>query len=56
VVDSNNAALFLHLAFASVALTITGSFFFKITLAFFWLLAFASATHDIAADVFYMLA
>jgi MFS transporter, PAT family, beta-lactamase induction signal transducer AmpG len=26
------------------------------TMAFFWLLAFASATHDIAADGFYMLA
>ena len=29
--------------------------FFTITLAFFWLLAFSSATHDIAADGFYML-
>ncbi len=32
-----------------------GSVLFQITLAFFWLLAFASATHDIAADGFYML-
>ena len=47
--------LVLALGFASVALTIPASFFFKITLAFFWLLAFASATHDIAADGFYML-
>lgn len=29
--------------------------FFQFTLAFFWLLAFSSATHDIAADGFYML-
>jgi PAT family beta-lactamase induction signal transducer AmpG len=29
---------------------------FRWTLAFFWLLAFNSATHDIAADGFYMLA
>jgi PAT family beta-lactamase induction signal transducer AmpG len=30
--------------------------FFSYTLAVFWLLAFSSATHDIAADGFYMLA
>ncbi|MBI1797719.1 MAG: AmpG family muropeptide MFS transporter [Candidatus Eisenbacteria bacterium] len=30
--------------------------FLRWTMAFFWLLAFASATHDIAADGFYMLA
>jgi len=29
--------------------------FFLLTLALFWLLAFASATHDIAADGFYLL-
>ncbi|OQX86551.1 MFS transporter, partial [candidate division KSB1 bacterium 4484_87] len=34
---------------ASVALTIPLPRFFQITLAFFWLLAFSSATHDIAA-------
>ncbi len=38
-----------------VALTIPLPNFFKITLGFFWLLAFSSATHDIAADGFYML-
>ncbi|MBD3223901.1 MAG: MFS transporter [Caldithrix sp.] len=38
-----------------VALTIPLPDFFKFTLAFFWLLAFSSATHDIAADGFYML-
>ena len=40
---------------ASVALTIPVHEFFQYTLAFFWLLAFSSATHDIAADGFYML-
>jgi len=47
--------LALAIGFASIALTIPASLFFKITLAFFWLLAFGSATHDIAADGFYML-
>jgi PAT family beta-lactamase induction signal transducer AmpG len=47
--------LVLGLGFASIALSIPASLFFKITLAFFWLLAFGSATHDIAADGFYML-
>lgn len=42
--------------FASVALTIPGPAFFRATLALFWLLAFSSATHDIAADGFYLLA
>ncbi len=41
---------------AAIAFTIPSSSFFQITLAIFWLLAFASATHDIAADGFYMLA
>src|SRR5207248_11470154 len=41
---------------AGVALTIPASNFFRYTLAFLWLLAFSSATHDIAADGFYMLA
>ena len=43
-------------AFAMLALTVPGSSFFRYTLAMFWLLAFASATHDIAADGFYLLA
>ena len=38
-----------------VALTIPLPTFFQFTLGFFWLLAFSSATHDIAADGFYML-
>jgi PAT family beta-lactamase induction signal transducer AmpG len=40
---------------AGVALTIPVSNFFQYSLAFLWLLAFSSATHDIAADGFYML-
>lgn len=42
--------------FAGVAFFIPAEFFVQSTLAFFWLLAFSSATHDIAADGFYMLA
>lgn len=41
---------------AGVALTVPLPSFFQWTLAFLWLLAFNSATHDIAADGFYMLA
>ena len=48
--------LFLGAALAGVALTIPTVHFFQWTLALFWLLAFNSATHDIAADGFYMLA
>lgn len=40
---------------AGVAFTVPASFFFKATLAFFWLLAFSSATQDIAIDGFYMM-
>jgi len=43
-------------ALAGVAFTIPGPAFFQLTLAVFWLVGFASATHDIAADGFYMLA
>jgi MFS transporter, PAT family, beta-lactamase induction signal transducer AmpG len=50
------AQFFLGAMFAAVALTIPAPHFFQITLAFFWLAAFSSATHDIAADGFYMLA
>ncbi|OGV37046.1 MAG: MFS transporter [Lentisphaerae bacterium GWF2_49_21] len=42
-------------AFASVALTVPAPDFFKITLVIFWLMAFSSATHDIAADGFYIM-
>ena len=46
----------IGLAFALVALTLPGPEFFRLSLAVFWLMAFASATHDIAADGFYLLA
>lgn len=44
------------LALAGVAFTLPGSAFFHTTIAVLWLMAFSSATHDIAADGFYMLA
>lgn len=47
--------LLIGAGFAGIAFTIPLPFFFQGTLAFFWLLAFSSATHDIAADGFYML-
>ncbi len=47
--------LFVGAGLAGIALTIPVSNFFRYTLAFFWLLAFSSATHDIAADGLYML-
>ena len=40
---------------ALVAFTIQMPSFFQISLAVLWLMAFSSATHDIAADGFYML-
>ena len=43
-------------ALACVALTLPAPGFVRASLACFWLMAFASATHDIAADGFYMLA
>jgi PAT family beta-lactamase induction signal transducer AmpG len=46
----------IGVSLAGVALTIPLPNFFQLTLAFFWLLAFSSATHDIAVDGFYMLA
>ncbi|HLW07268.1 MAG TPA: hypothetical protein VKY45_06870, partial [Marinilabiliaceae bacterium] len=48
--------LLIGAGLAGVALTIPVPSFFQYTLIFFWLLAFSSATHDIAADGFYMLA
>jgi PAT family beta-lactamase induction signal transducer AmpG len=43
-------------AFALLAFMVPVAGYFRLTLAMFWLLAFASATHDIAADGFYLLA
>lgn len=44
----------LAIALAGVAFAIPTPFFFQLTLAFFWIVGFTSATHDIAADGFYM--
>ena len=41
--------------FAAVAFTLPLPNFFQYSLAILWLMAFSSATHDIAADGFYML-
>ena len=46
--------LLIGAGLAGVAFTVPTNLFFQSTLAFFWLLAFSSATHDIAADGFYM--
>lgn len=45
----------IAIAMAMIAFTIPAGNFFQLTLAVFWIVAFASATHDIAADGFYML-
>lgn len=47
--------LIVGAALAGIAFTLPANNFFQYTIAFFWLLAFSSATHDIAADGFYML-
>jgi len=47
--------LFIGAGLAGIALTLPLVGFFKWTLVIFWLMAFSSATHDIAADGFYML-
>jgi PAT family beta-lactamase induction signal transducer AmpG len=47
--------LLIGAGLGGVALTLPGNDFFRLSLAFLWLLAFSSATHDIAADGFYML-
>jgi len=46
---------FISAGFAGIAFFIPTTHYVQFTLAFFWLLAFSSATHDIAADGFYML-
>jgi PAT family beta-lactamase induction signal transducer AmpG len=48
--------LMIGAALATVALTVPGPDFLRYTLAVLWLMAFTSATHDIAADGFYLLA
>ncbi len=46
----------LAASLAGIAFTIPTEMFFQLTLAVFWIVGFTSATHDIAADGFYMLA
>lgn len=41
---------------AALSLSLQTPYFFVVSLIVFWCIAFASATHDIAADGFYMLA
>jgi PAT family beta-lactamase induction signal transducer AmpG len=47
--------LLIGAGLGGVALTIPTDNFLRSTMAFLWLLAFSSATHDIAADGFYIL-
>ncbi len=47
--------LLIGAGFAGIAFTLPTAYWLQGSLAFFWLLAFASATHDIAADGFYIL-
>ncbi len=44
----------IAIALAALVFTIPTHFFFQLTLAVFWLIGLTSATHDIAADGFYM--
>lgn len=43
-------------AFAGIAFALPTPLWFSLTLAVFWMVGFTSATHDIAADGYYMLA
>lgn len=47
--------LLIGAGLAGIAFTIPTDSFLQTTLAIFWLMAFSSATHDIAADGFYMI-
>ena len=47
--------LLLSVGLAGIAFSLPTTYFFQASLAFFYLMAFSSATHDIAADGFYML-
>ena len=46
--------LLIGACFGGIALSLPSPDWFRYSMAFFWLLAFGSATHDIAADGFYM--
>lgn len=45
----------IGIALAGVAFTLNTAYWLQLSLAFFWLMAFSSATHDIAADGYYIL-
>ena len=47
--------LIIGASLAGIAFSIPTNSMLQYTLAFFWLMAFSSSTHDIAADGFYML-
>ncbi|MCH4182640.1 MAG: MFS transporter [Prevotella sp.] len=47
--------LLIGAAFGGIAFTIPTGFWLQGSLFFFWVMAFASATHNIAADSFYLL-
>lgn len=47
--------LLIAASLGGVAFTLNASFWFQGTMFFFFLMAFSSATHDIAADGFYMI-
>jgi PAT family beta-lactamase induction signal transducer AmpG len=47
--------LLIGAGLTGIAFCLPTHFYVRATLAFFWLLAFSSATHDIAADGFYLL-
>ena len=48
--------LLVGVGFAAIAFTLHLPYMIELSLAFFWIMAFSSATHDIAADGFYLLA
>ena len=48
--------MIIAVGFAGVAFTLPTGFWLQSSIAFLWLIAFSSATHDIAADGFYILA
>lgn len=47
--------LLMAIGFAFIAFFLPGKFYFTVTLVFFWLIAFFSATHDVSADGLYLL-
>ncbi len=48
--------LAIAVAAAGIALALTTQVWLALTLTFFWIMAFASATHDISADGLYIIA